>query len=193
MKNAKKIIALLLCAVLLVAGSVAGTLAYLTSTSDTVKNTFTVGNVNIKLEEYDVDPQTGVKDTSKVVTGLTDLELAPGRKIAKNPFITVDSKSEECWLFVKIENGLEGAGQIIYAEGWTQITGTNYYQYANKVAAGTKVDVFTQFNCDTTLDNTALAEFNGKEIKITAYAIQTEGFATVGAAWTAIKGQLGLN
>ena len=44
MKNAKKILVLLLCAVLLVGASVAGTLAYLTSQA-TVTNSFTVGKV----------------------------------------------------------------------------------------------------------------------------------------------------
>ena len=39
MKNLKKALVLLLCAILLVVGSVMGTLAYLTS-QDTVKNTF---------------------------------------------------------------------------------------------------------------------------------------------------------
>ena len=50
----KKSIALVMMAVLLVAASVMGTLAYLTST-DTVKNTFTVGKVAITLDEADVD------------------------------------------------------------------------------------------------------------------------------------------
>ncbi len=53
--NMKKFKALLVvaCALLLVAASVFGTMAYLTST-DTVTNTFTVGSVAIKLDEADV-------------------------------------------------------------------------------------------------------------------------------------------
>ena len=54
MKKAKKVVALLLCAVLLVVGSVAGTLAYLADTDDVV-NTFTVGKVDIKLDEKNTD------------------------------------------------------------------------------------------------------------------------------------------
>ena len=54
MKKAKKALALVLCAVLLVAGSVMGTMAYLTS-KDEVVNTFTVGKVGITLDEEDVD------------------------------------------------------------------------------------------------------------------------------------------
>lgn len=56
-------------AVLLVAASVMGTLAYLTST-DTVKNTFTVGKVAITLDEAEVTeygeavtPASRVKET----------------------------------------------------------------------------------------------------------------------------------
>ena len=50
MKTKSKALLLTLCAVLLVAASVLGTMAYLTST-DTVTNTFTVGNVKIDLIE----------------------------------------------------------------------------------------------------------------------------------------------
>ena len=57
MKNSKfrRILLLLACAVLLVSLSVGATLAYLTSTTETVTNTFTVGNVAITLDELDVD------------------------------------------------------------------------------------------------------------------------------------------
>ena len=50
-----KVLLLSLCAVLLVAASVLGTLAYLTS-QDTVVNTFTVGKVKTTLDEADVHP-----------------------------------------------------------------------------------------------------------------------------------------
>ena len=50
MKTKSKALLLTLCAVLLVAASVMGTMAYLTST-DKVENTFTVGNVKITLDE----------------------------------------------------------------------------------------------------------------------------------------------
>ena len=50
MKNMKKIVMGLVCALALVTASVMGTMAYLTST-DEVVNTFTVGNVQIKLDE----------------------------------------------------------------------------------------------------------------------------------------------
>lgn len=54
MKTKSKALLLTLCAVLLVAASVMGTMAYLTST-DKVENTFTVGNVKITLDEAKVN------------------------------------------------------------------------------------------------------------------------------------------
>ena len=54
MKKAKKVVALALCAVMLVVGSVAGTMAYLQSTTGVVTNTFTIGNVAITLDELNV-------------------------------------------------------------------------------------------------------------------------------------------
>ena len=53
-KTKTKALLMSLCAVLLVAASVLGTMAYLTDSKD-VKNTFTVGNVAIKLDEAKVD------------------------------------------------------------------------------------------------------------------------------------------
>lgn len=57
-KALAKILALALCAVLLVTGTVFITLAYLQDKSDVVKNTFTSANINITLNEIQVD-ETG--------------------------------------------------------------------------------------------------------------------------------------
>ena len=49
-----KPLALALCAVILVVGTILGTVAYLQDTASVV-NTFTVGNVHLKLDEAKVD------------------------------------------------------------------------------------------------------------------------------------------
>lgn len=102
MKKAKKILAFLLCAVLLIGAAVAGTVAYLTD-SETVKNTFTVGNVSISLQEYKINGETG-KKTDELVDGNTDIRMVPGRQIQKEPVLKVLANSEECYVrvFVKI-------------------------------------------------------------------------------------------
>ena len=184
MKNLKKTLALLLCAVLLVAGSVAGTLAYLTA-QDTATNTFTVGNVAINLKEYEVDKQTGLKTTTEV-EGLTDLELVPGRVIQKNPFIKVEDDSETCWLFVKIENNLGDAVTINGLAGWTPVEGHNgYYQYNATVDAGATVVVFESITVGSLLGYDDLNGITDKKIVITAYAVQAEGVSQA-AAWGAL-------
>jgi len=94
MKKATKILALLLCAVLLVVASVGGTLAYLIS-RDNVSNTFTVGDVNIMLEEndYDLDGDKQQNDYNNVI---------PGVSYDKKPVVTVLRDSADCYVRAKV-------------------------------------------------------------------------------------------
>ena len=101
MKKATKALLLTLCAVVLVVGSVLGTLAYLTA-RDTVENTFTVGDVNIKVDESDVD-ENGEQETTP--DGETaprvdenEYHLLPGQTYAKDPTMTVMAGSEESYV-----------------------------------------------------------------------------------------------
>ena len=107
MKKMKKVLALTACAAMLVVGSVAGTLAYLTA-QDTVTNTFTVGKVKIALDEADVDEygQLLYKDDEK--TELNDrvkangYKLVPGCTYTKDPTVTVEEKSEEAYVYMTV-------------------------------------------------------------------------------------------
>lgn len=95
MKTKSKALLLTLCAVLLVAASVLGTMAYLTST-DTVTNTFTVGKVEIKLDETDVTNPTG----SRVQAN--SYKLMPGTTYTKDPTVTVKAGSEASYVRMKV-------------------------------------------------------------------------------------------
>lgn len=117
MKKAKKIVALLLCAVLLVGASIAGTVAYLTS-QDQVVNTFTVGNVQIYLDEIDYDksetnPEAGVTGRDKANV----YHLLPGHEYDKDPTVTVKANSEECFvrmiMTINKQNELDAAFKAI--------------------------------------------------------------------------------
>ena len=107
MKTKSKALLLALCAVLLVAASVLGTLAYLTS-QDQVTNTFSVGSVAITLDEKDVDNDSNTEDNVTVEGVIRDkangYNLLPGHQYDKDPIIRVDSKSEDCYLFVIVKN-----------------------------------------------------------------------------------------
>lgn len=115
MKNTKfrRILLLLACAVLLVSLSVGATLAYLTSTAD-VTNTFTVGNVEIKLDEAEVDPETG---KAKIPANRTEdgnqlVRMVPGRLIDKDPTVTVLAGSEDCYVRVKVIVDVSGCTTV---------------------------------------------------------------------------------
>ena len=96
MKTKMKALTLVLCAVLLVCASVMGTLAYLKFTTQTVKNTFTVGKVEIKLDEANVDAY-GVKiDDTRVLENT--YKLLPGHTYIKDPTVTVLANSEDSYI-----------------------------------------------------------------------------------------------
>ena len=94
----KKSIALVMMAVLLVAASVMGTLAYLTS-KDTVKNTFTVGKVKITLDEAKVN-EYGEADTPASRVKENTYKLIPGHAYTKDPTVHFAAGSEAGYLFV---------------------------------------------------------------------------------------------
>ena len=100
MKTKSKALLLTLCAVLLVAASVLGTMAYLTS-KDEVVNTFTVGNVKITLDEAKVDAN-GVAVTPAERVKDNEYHLLPGHEYTKDPTIHVDADSEACFIRAKV-------------------------------------------------------------------------------------------
>lgn len=101
MKANKKALALVLCALMLVAASVFGTLAYLTDT-DAVTNTFTVGKVDIKLDEADVNIYGEAIDDAERVAA-NEYHLIPGHTYTKDPMVTVLAGSEESYVRMMVE------------------------------------------------------------------------------------------
>lgn len=99
----KKMLMTALAVVLIVVISVSATLAYLTSEAE-VTNTFTVGQVDIKLDEATVDPETGkaIDDKPRTETGNADVKIIPGRPIDKDPTVTVLNDSEPCYVRMKV-------------------------------------------------------------------------------------------
>lgn len=124
-KQRNRRIAMTVALVLVVAlASIGGTIAWLTATTASVTNTFTVGNIDITLDET-----------------TTDYKMVPGNTIAKDPKVTVKAGSEACWLFVKIEESANLDNYISYdvAEGWTKLNTTPadtiYYRSVDALTA----------------------------------------------------------
>lgn len=113
-KTKTKALLMSLCAVLLVAASVLGTMAYLTDSKD-VKNTFTVGNVSIKLDEAKVDEngtQVVDKDGNPVARVTRNAyKLLPGHTYVKDPTVTVLTPSVASYVRMKVT--FNKASQII--------------------------------------------------------------------------------
>lgn len=192
MKTTKKALLALVCAVALVFGSVFATYAYLTSTTDVVTNTFSVGNVKITLDETDVDVY-GVKEGETRVTE-NAYKLIPGHTYVKDPIVHVTAGSEKCYVFVKVVDeiaAIEDATTIaaqMTAKGWTEIKegeGVYYYQDivdASESVTDIDVPVFENFKVK---GDASVADYADAKIEIIAYAVQADGFNTAAAAWEA--------
>ena len=174
----KKVLALVLALTLLVAGIVGGTLAWLTDQTAEVKNTFTVGDINIGLTET-----------------TTDYKMVPGNTIAKNPTVTVKADSEACWLFVKVTESTDLKNFITYAiaEGWTALPGVDgvYYREVPASAADQTFSVLADdavtVKSDVTRTMLETAKTDAPTLTFKAYAIQRDHFATADAAWAEVS------
>lgn len=145
MRKMKKTVVTVACAGLLVVGSVAATFAYLQD-SDKVVNTFTVGNVDIALDEANVDengveysennmPDGGLDNEGRFLT--TDdgslikrvnsniYKLIPGMSYVKDPTVTVKAGSEDSYVRAQVTvsnysallEGFKGEEGYIVKEG----------------------------------------------------------------------------
>lgn len=199
MKTRKKILALTVCAMVLITGSVLGTMAWLTAETDEVVNTFTYGNINIDLDEHVYDP--GQNALGEELTKSADNYLIiPGIDLPKDPFVTVKAGSEDCYLFVKVEES-EGfaEGKVTYAvdESWTKGDGTKipanvYYRQVSQSAADVSYNVLkdNKIFVSENLTKDEVKEMQQSQarptLKFTAYAIQAEGIDSAETAWSQI-------
>lgn len=173
----KKKITLLLSLALAVAIGIGGTLAWLTAKTDAVTNTFTVGNINIALEET-----------------TTDYKMVPGKPIDKDPKVTVEAGSEACWLFVKIEESANLDSFIDYAiaDGWTALTGVDGVYYREVAATADDMPFSVLANDQVTVKDTVTKAMmdeitaqtaSAPTLTFTAYAVQKDGLTTAANAW----------
>ena len=190
-----KVLALTLCAVLLVVGSVMGTVAYLTSTA-TVQNTFTYGNVAITMTETKTDLYGKPVANAAPVTS-NEYKLIPGQTYTKDTTIHVAQGSEACYLFVKLDPRFasESITLKFNSLNWEKLDGVDYVYYYNATvdASATQQDIvvldsFTVENDAQATDIDDLETQNGNYAKIIAYAVQKANVADVEAAWSIAQG-----
>lgn len=216
MKNMKRILLTVVSALLLMAVTVAGTLAWLQAETDIVKNTFTVGEgIAIDLDEakvYAPGTETDGTKFGKAIEGedaervkANTYKLVPGWTYDKDPIVHLKAVSGDCYLFVKVINGIEDievAGDTsiasqMAANGWVALDGVDnvYFYGLNDDTKGDVVSNKTEGDADKdfpvfatfTIQNLSSIDtkYVGDLVTIDAYAIQADGFADAAAAWAA--------
>lgn len=190
------------------------TFALLTFETDTLVNTFTVGQVSLKLDETDVDETGTPIPGAERVTG-NEYKLIPGKSYVKDPTMTVLSSSEASYVrllvtITKAKEIKEVFGENFlpenYVTGWdktkwistsikeNQDNSITYeFRYHEVVAGyvdGKTEDVvltplFTSFTAPSELTNENLKKIEGFEIKVVGHGIQATGFKSAEEAWAA--------
>ena len=116
MKISKRSLFTVIALVLTLSVTAFGTVAYMTD-RDQVVNTFTVGNINIVVDEKNVD---GIPDENGVITPARDqaneYKLIPGMVYDKDPAMTVKAGSEECYVRFRVELSCVNALREIYGK-----------------------------------------------------------------------------
>lgn len=105
----KKILAITLCVAMLAIMLVSGTMAYFTDTQAKT-NTFTMGKVDIELDEPNYTPAADGK-----------LKVFPGQTYPKDPTITVASDSEDCYLVATVTITKRANLHALYANDTTGV------------------------------------------------------------------------
>lgn len=211
MKRSKPLV-LALCAVLLVVGTILGTVAYLQDTASVV-NTFTVGNVHLKLDEAVVD-EKGEPTGGRTETG-NAYHLLPGETYTKDPTVTVLKGSEESYVRMLLTLNCASELDAIFAPSgavltetfkgydatkWEYVdvtrgndnTITYEFRYFETVKSQKDTDLVLEalFNTVTvpnTMTGEQLATIANLKITVEAHAIQATGFANADDAWTAFS------
>lgn len=209
----KRFVAILLCVTLVALAAIGATFAYLTDTK-TVDNTFTMGNVAIKLDETNVNDPEGARVTSNAY------DVYPGAVVTKDPIVHNTGKNAAyIRATVNVSNwmnlcaayypdfketfpndGYKAALNLLVGElgeGWSvvgveagdtftigQFDAKFILKYDGKLAANADTTAMFQ----TVTIPTGIDNVNTdsfKEVKVVAQAIQADGFDTWEAAFAA--------
>ena len=160
----KKILAIVLCVAMLAIAIVGGTMAYFTDEHEQT-NTFTMGKVDIALEEpnYEGD-EPGA------------LHVYPGQTYAKDPTITETSDSEDCYLVATVTITKRANLHALYANDTTGVKqdwGLSLAGHGGLVSGGL-ADYAVTGTQDTGVDNTILSgtmlSKDGKDVAFLTYS-----------------------
>lgn len=204
----KRTIALLMAAVMLFGVVTGGTIAWLSDKAETVTNTFTVGEIELKLDESKLminENDDGTKnytlDTAKRVQG-NSYQLIPGTTYPKDPVVTITDSNVDCYLFVKFTEN-DAATYLEYtsaltsaAAEWTKLDGEDDVWY-RVVESDAETKTWNLLSPETVevKDSIVLEAKDDDDISMpttsqllvwNAYAVQKDNL-TVAEAWNLVK------
>ena len=189
MKKSAKILCAVLALVLALGCGVGGTLAYLAAKTSDVVNTFTFGDLSVKLTESE-----------------RTYNIVPGTNIPKDPKAAVipegDAGKVPAWLFVEVKEEnwptpLKGEGSdrkvdYKFADGWTELSGSHgegvkvIYRAVSESEYSTEFSILAndQVTVDGSLTKAEVdtAKTVTPKLTFTAYAVQQANL-TVEQAW----------
>lgn len=203
----RRVLGISLVVALVAIVAVGATLAYFTDSTNVVQNTFTMGNVDIRLDEKD-NTQT---DGSRTERGNEYTGVTPGVALAKDPTVwnigandawvrvNVTVSKAKAWETALTKHGITDLATIFGEhdeDKWTRariaedaINDTiTYSYYYNAVVPGKTASktssteaLFTTVTIPAVFDNDDVKSIDGFKITITADAIQTDASFTTAA------------
>lgn len=199
----RRVLGISLVVALVAIVAVGATLAYFTDSSNEVQNTFTMGNVEIKLDEIDNTKTDGSRtETGNAYTGVT-----PGVALDKDPTVwniganaawvrvNVTVSKASAWKAALTKHEITDLATIFGehdATKWTRagiaedksndtITYSYYYNTVVPATNGSTGALFKTVTIPAVFDNDDVDSIKGFEITITADAIQTDASFTTAA------------
>lgn len=168
-KFTKSIILVPAC-IVLISFVVGGTIAWLRSGTNLLVSDFSYGDIKISIVEGNTNEDNSI-----------NYEILPGTQIIKDTVIVVEEKSEDNWLYIKIEQTDNFNDYMTYLvdDGWKKLEGYEdvYYREVNKLNEKQEFNVIKDKVINVRKDLTKkdfdlLTDENYPTLSISAYAIQ---------------------
>lgn len=122
----KKTIVLIMSLTLVACLSIGATLAWLTSQTGTLTNTFTIGKIGLTLDEAQVSYNSIVTPESRTTSG-NSYSIYDSAVLPKDPTVTVAANSEDCYVFMSYipSDSLKGVIESVdfNTDYWTKVDG----------------------------------------------------------------------
>ena len=198
MRKSQKLMFICLMLTLIAVVTVAPTYSWLPSTRQPVVNTLARGVNSTKLDEalVDTDGQAIEGEGAQRVNS-NSYKYVAGARLDKDPTPTVLKGSEECYVFICVENGLSDQFIINYdTQSWLKVAeadGKAVYVYSTKVdALASEADIvlnpiFTTVTVSDDLTAEDIETLGERTLCATAYAVQTKAITAQAAIDLAVS------